>query len=40
MNRENVECRVNQSVFVCHASPGIKTTVWAELVLWWRSIIW
>lgn len=33
INEENVERLVNQLMFVCHASNGMKTTFLTELVL-------
>jgi hypothetical protein len=39
INKENVERIVNQLVFVCYASAGIKTTLLTELGLRPRSII-
>jgi hypothetical protein len=37
INEKSVERTVNQLVFVCHASTGIKTTLFTELGLWRRS---
>jgi hypothetical protein len=37
INEESVERMVNQLVFVCHASTGMKTTLLTELGLWRRS---
>jgi hypothetical protein len=34
---ESVERMVNQLVFVCHASTGMKMTLLTELGLWRRS---
>ena len=37
INKESVERMVNQLVFVCHASTGMKTTHLIELGFWRRS---
>jgi hypothetical protein len=34
INEESVECMVNQLVFVCHVSTGMKMTLLTELGLW------
>ena len=34
IKEESVECRDNQSVFVCYASTSMKITSSTELVLW------
>jgi hypothetical protein len=37
INEESIERMVNQLVFVCQASTGMKTTLLTELGLWRRS---
>ena len=37
INEESVERMVNQLVFVCHTSTGMKMTLLTELGLWRRS---